>query len=99
MQLSSEVHMYGNYTKKVIKCGTLFTMPHYMKFSWQMMYTTTCHIIVEYNLEFAKNIYSLLQFVTSWSAPCTTHILILDKPQILWTFSTNQSKIKSSELN
>jgi hypothetical protein len=49
---------------------------------YKMMCTTTCHIIVEYNLEFAESLNSLLQFVTSWSTPCTTHSLTPKIPSV-----------------
>ena len=48
-----------------------------------MMCTTTCQrccITIDYNLEFMD---SMPQLATSWSIPCTTHILTLREPQIM----------------
>jgi hypothetical protein len=58
-----------------------------------MMCTTTCHISVDYNLEFEESMNTLQQFATLWSIPYATHTLILDKPQMMWNFSMSESTL------
>ena len=62
------------------------TMPHYMKFLCKMIYTTTNHIIVDYNLELIESKNNMPQLNISWSTPCTIHTLIFCKPQTMWYF-------------
>jgi hypothetical protein len=40
------------------------------------------------------------QFATSWSISCTTHILILGKPQMMWCFFICQNTlIQANQIN
>jgi hypothetical protein len=52
--------------------------------------TFGCGYLIDCSLELTN---SMLQLATSSSTPSITHILTLGEPQILWYFSTSQSKL------